>query len=75
LSWLLFFRCFSEWLLIVGKAEIGNEDELAAVILTPSQTDRFDKVDDRYEWNLVVEYFGRKGETLLERYHKYGYKQ
>lgn len=75
LSRLLFFRYFSEWLLVVGKAEAGNEDELAAVILVPSQTNRFDEVDDRYEWNLIVEYFSRKGESLLERYHKYGYKQ
>ncbi len=75
MSWLLFFMCFSEWFLIVGKAEVGNEKELAAVVVAPSQTDGFNEVDDRYEWKLVVKYFSRKGESLLERYHKYCYKQ
>jgi hypothetical protein len=33
--------------LIVGKAEVGNEDELATAVLAPSQTDGFDEVDYR----------------------------
>jgi hypothetical protein len=70
LSWLLFFRGFRDWLLIIGKTEAGNEKELAAVMIAPSQADGFEEVNDGNEWNLSFEDFSREGESLFERYHK-----
>ena len=58
------------WLLVIGEVIFGSENKLVSIVISPSETNRLNEVDELDEWKFAIEEFSRDSKPLLERYHQ-----